>query len=37
MYQILRNALAELTIEQRIDLLTNLYKSCGNSRFLFAL
>ena len=34
MYQILRNILAELTIEQRIDLLANLYESCY-CRFFF--
>lgn len=35
MYQILRNVLAELTIEQRIDLLANLYESCDCCRFSF--
>ena len=30
MYQILKNILAEITKEQRIDLLSNLYKSGGH-------
>lgn len=37
MYQILRNVLSELTIEQKIDLLTNLYESCGCCRFFFTM
>ncbi len=37
MYQILKNVLAELTIKQRIDLLTKLYENCGCCRFSFAI
>lgn len=35
MYQILRKTLAEMTREQRMDLLKNLYESCGYCRFSF--
>lgn len=35
MYQILKNILAGLTIEERIEMLKNVYESCGCCRFYF--
>ena len=35
MYQILKNVLVEMTIEERIELLINVYESCGYCRFSF--
>lgn len=35
MYQILKNILAELTIEERIEMLINVYENCGYCRFSF--
>ncbi len=35
MYQILKNILAKLTIEERIEMLINIYKNCGCCRFFF--
>ena len=35
MYQILKNILAGMTIEERIEMLINIYEGCGNSQSSF--
>ena len=37
MYQILKNILAEMAIEERMELLINIYENCACCRFLFTV